>query len=146
MQYVGAPEFVNIPGTSVTYAKNTPSDVLRIGDLYFLCFQGVWFVSTATNGPWAAADTVPQEIYTIPESSPKYNVTYVRIYHSTPTTIVVGYTPGYYGAYISGAVVVWGTGYYYQPYVPVGIPPGPGVLGRAVLHLWRERLVQSCHR
>lgn len=125
VQYVGAPQFVPIAGTPVSYAKNTPNDVLRIGDLYYLCFQGVWFASTSPNGPWQVADKVPQEIYSIPESSPKYHVTYVRIYESTPTTIVVGYTPGYYGAFVSGGVVVWGTGYYYPPYVAVGVAPVP---------------------
>ena len=123
--YVGEPEFVSIPGTTVSYAKNTPSDVLRVGDRYYLCLQGVWFVSASPQGPWQAADSVPQEIYTIPESSPKYNVTYVRIYDSTPTTIVVGYTPGYYGAFVYGGVVVWGTGYYYPPYVAVGVVAVP---------------------
>jgi hypothetical protein len=124
-QYAGAPQFTPIPGTSISYAKNTPNDVLRIGNAYYLCYQGVWFVSASANGPWQAAEKVPQEIYTIPESSPKYNVTYVRIYESTPTTIVVGYTPGYYGAYISGGVVVWGTGYYYPPYTAVGVAAVP---------------------
>ena len=119
VQYVGTPEFTAIPGTSVEYAKNTPNDVLRIGNSYYLCTQGVWFVSASPSGPWKAADKVPQEIYAIPESSPKYHVTYVRIYESTPATIVVGYTPGYYGAYVSGGVVVWGTGYYYRPYAAV---------------------------
>jgi hypothetical protein len=125
VRYVGTPQFVPIPGTSMAYARNTPSDVLRIGDLYYLCFQGVWFISTSANGPWQASDKVPPEIYSIPESSPKYHVTYVRVYESTPTTIVVGYTPGYYGAYISGGVVVWGTGYYYPPYVAVGVAAAP---------------------
>lgn len=125
VQYVGAPQFVPIEGTSITYAKNTPNDVFRIGDLYYLCFQGVWFVSTGSNGPWQATDKVPNEIYTIPESSPKYNVTYVKVYDSTPTTIVVGYTPGYYGCYVSSGVVVWGTGYYYAPYVAAGVTAVP---------------------
>lgn len=125
VEYVGSPEFAPIPGTSMHYATNTPNDVLRIGDLYYLCFQGVWFVSTSSHGPWQTADSVPQEIYTIPESSPKYNVTYVRIYESTPTTVIVGYTPGYYGAYVYGGVVVWGTGYYYPPYVAVGVAAVP---------------------
>lgn len=124
VQYVGAPQFVPMQGTSISYAKNTPNDVLRIGDLYYLCFQGVWFVSTTSNGPWKAADKIPNEVYTIPESSPKYHVTYVRVYESTPTTIVVGYTPGYYGAYVSGGVVVWGTGYYYPPYVSTTVVVG----------------------
>ncbi len=125
VQYLGEPQFVPIPGSSISYAKNTPSDVLRIGDRYYLCFQGVWFASLGPNGPWHAADQVPQEIYSIPESSPTYHVTYVQVYESTPSTIVVGYTPGYYGAYVYGGVVVWGTGYYYPPYVAVGVAPVP---------------------
>lgn len=131
VKYVGTPEFTSIPGTAVSYAKNTPSDVLRIGDRYFLCFQGIWFAGTTANGPWKAAGTVPPEIYAIPESSPKYHVTYVRVYSSTPDAIVVGYTPGYYGAYVSGGVVVWGTGYYYPPYVAVGVAPVPVYWGAA---------------
>jgi len=85
----------------------------------------VWFIAPTANGPWQAADRVPQEIYSIPESSPKYHVTYVRVYESTPTTVVYGYTPGYYGAYVAGGVVVWGTGYYYPPYVAVGVASVP---------------------
>jgi hypothetical protein len=131
VQYVGEPQFVPIAGTPVAYAKNAPNDVLRVADLYYLCLQGVWFVSTTAKGPWYAADRVPEEIYTIPESSPKYNVTYVRVYESTPSTIVVGYTPGYYGAYVYGGVVVWGTGYYYPPYVAVGIASVPVYWGAA---------------
>lgn len=131
VHYVGAPEFTSISGTGVSYARNTPSDVLRIGDRYYLCLNGVWFRGNGPNGPWQAADSVPQEIYAIPESSPKYHVTYVRIYSSTPDVIVVGYTPGYYGAYVSGGVVVWGTGYYYPPFVAVGVATVPVYWGAA---------------
>jgi hypothetical protein len=124
-QYVGTPQFAPIPGTPIQYAKNTPNDVLRIGDLYYLCLQAVWFVATTPNGPWQAADKVPPQIYSIPESSPKYHVTYVQVYETTPTTIVAGYTAGYYGAYVAGGTVVWGTGYYYPPYVAVGVAAVP---------------------
>jgi hypothetical protein len=69
VQYVGSPQFEPIAGTSVVYAVNTPNDILRVGDLYYLCFQGVWFVSPGPKGPWQVADRIPGEIYTIPESS-----------------------------------------------------------------------------
>ena len=49
-----------------------------MGDLYHLCFQGVWFMSRSANGPWETAATVPASIYQIPPSSPVYNVTYVK--------------------------------------------------------------------
>ena len=53
-----------------------------------------------------------------PAFSPVYYVTYVRVYRATPTYVYVGYTPGYYGAVVApGGVVVYGTGYYYSPWV-----------------------------
>jgi len=64
---------------------------------------------------------VPQAIYTIPPSSPVYNVTYV-----TQTTTADGmcqssYTAGYFGSFIVGvgvgAWIAGGTGYYYPPYL-----------------------------
>jgi hypothetical protein len=44
--YAGEPQFKPIPGTSLQYAVNTSFDVIRVGDLYYVCFQGVWFRST----------------------------------------------------------------------------------------------------
>jgi hypothetical protein len=63
------------------------------------------------------ADSVPEVIYTIPVSSPLYYVTYVGVYGSTPTTVTYGYTAGYTMTYVSAGVVVYGTGWYYPPYV-----------------------------
>jgi hypothetical protein len=115
--YAGEPQFKPISGTTMQYAVNTSFDVIWVGDLYYVCFQGVWFRSTTPQGPWVVADNVPQQIYTIPPSSPMYHVTYVRVYESTPDTVVVGYTSGYMGVYPYGGTVVFGTGYYYPPYV-----------------------------
>ena len=83
--------------------------------------DGVWFVGTSVNGPWAVADSVPEVIYTIPPSSPLHYVTYVYVYGATPQIVTVGYTPGYYGTVLAPTgVVVYGTGYVYPP-VYVGI-------------------------
>jgi hypothetical protein len=60
---------------------------------------------------------VPEVIYTIPTSSPLHYVTYVRVYDSNDETVVVGYTPGYYGTVVSETVVVYGTGYVYSPWI-----------------------------
>jgi hypothetical protein len=68
--YAGPPQFVTIPTTSMYYAVNTPDKVIRVGSLYYLCFQGIWFVSTSPSGPWKTADSVPAVIYTIPSTSP----------------------------------------------------------------------------
>ncbi|HPA18101.1 MAG TPA: hypothetical protein PLU30_10155 [Verrucomicrobiae bacterium] len=110
VQYQGAPQFVAIPGTQVQFAKNTPNDVFLVGGGYYCCYQGVWFVAAAPTGPWAVCDKVPPAIYTIPPSSPKYNVTYVYVYDSQPETVTVGYTSGYTGAYVVGGAVMFGLG------------------------------------
>ena len=78
----------------------------------------MWFEASAPTGPWAVAATVPEVIYTIPPSSRLYYVTFVRVYDSTPDVVYVGYTPGYYGTYVApGGVVVYGTGYWYDPWI-----------------------------
>ncbi len=137
--YDGDPKFASIQGTTMEYATNTQDKVIKIGDLYYLCFQAVWFMSTSPNGPWKTADSVPQEIYTIPPSSPVYNVTYVTQTNPTSTTVECSSTSGYLGAFIIGATVgaivgtaiVYGTGWYYPPYVYWG----PGAL-YPVYHPW----------
>ena len=121
--YAGAPRFEPIPGTPLTYAVNTSFDVIRAGDFYYACYQGAWFVAPAPNGPWSLATTVPDVIYTIPPESPMYRVTFVRIYGYTPTYVTYGYTSGYTMAYASSGVVVYGTGWYYPPYVVPGVVP-----------------------
>jgi hypothetical protein len=125
VQYVGEPEFKPIEGTNISYATNTPNDVLKIGDSYYLCLDAVWFMSGTPNGPWVIADKVPEEIYKIPPESPKYNVTYVSVYESTPSTVTYGYTSGYVGVYVGYGVSFWGTGYYYPPYYGYGYYPYP---------------------
>jgi hypothetical protein len=118
--YVGTPQFVLIEGTSLYYATNTSQKVIKVGDLYYLCLQGIWFVSPNPQGPWQTAQSVPQVIYTIPPSSPVYNVTYVTQITTSDGNVQASYTAGYMGAFIMGvtvgAVIAGGTGYYYPPY------------------------------
>jgi hypothetical protein len=120
VHYSGEPEFKPIDGSSMTYAVNSPNDVIRVGDIYYCCFQGVWFASTSPTGPWEVADEVPGEIYTIPPSSPVYHTTHVKVYDSSPDYVVVGYTSGYSGVYVSYGTVWYGTGWYYPPYYYYG--------------------------
>ena len=129
VNYQGQPQFKPIETTQLSYAVNTDSKVIKVGDLYYLCFQGVWFMSRGANGPWETASSVPSGIYQIPSSSPVYNVTYVKVYESTPTTVTCGYTAGYTGTFILGmavgAAITYGTGYRYPPYVYYPIKPIP---------------------
>ena len=129
VQYGGEPKFEPIKGTSMAYATNTQDKVIKVGDVYYLCLQGVWFMSPNPSGPWTTATSVPQEIYTIPPSSPVYNVTYVTQSATSDGMIQSSYTAGYLGAFIlgaaTGAIIANNTGYYYPPYVyrpPYGYP------------------------
>ena len=133
--YDGEPQFEAIPGTAVSYAVNTATQVLRIGGRYYAVDNAVWFVSPAPTGPWAVSDSVPAAVGTIPPSSPVYNVQYVEVYESTPEVVYVGYTPGYLGAYPYGGSVVYGTGWYYPPYYgPIYYYPRPPTWGLHVTY------------
>lgn len=121
--YAGPPQFKPIPGTPLTYAVNTSFEVIGAEGRFYVCYQGAWFVGNTPNGPWALAATVPAVIYTIPPSSPLYNVTFVKVYAATPTTVTYGYTAGYTMSFVSAGVVVYGTGYYYPPVVIAGPVP-----------------------
>jgi len=121
--YAGAPQFAPIANTPMSYATNTSFDVVRLGEAYYLCWQGAWFSASSVNGPWVLTADVPEIIYTIPPSSPLYRVTYVRVYDASADAITYGYTAGYTLGYVSAGVVVYGTGWYYPPYVyPAPIP------------------------
>jgi hypothetical protein len=110
--YQGVPEFVAIQGMTVYYAKNSPYTVLRVNNnSYYCCHQGIWFTATTPSGPWIVATSVPQVVYTIPPTSPVYNVTYVHVYESTPTEVTVGYTSGYTGQYVAYGLLMFGLGY-----------------------------------
>lgn len=124
--YGGPPQFSPITGTQLQYATNTSYQVIQVNSTsYYACNNAVWFTSGSPNGPWVVATMVPQVIYTIPATSPMYNVTYVQVYSSTPTTVVYGYTAGYQGSYVAAGVVMLGVGVaigaaYYHPYYPPG--------------------------
>ena len=50
VEYAGDPKFEPIKGTSMEYAANTPDKVIKVGDVYYLCLQGVWFMSPNPQG------------------------------------------------------------------------------------------------
>jgi hypothetical protein len=120
VEYAGDPKFEPIKGTSMEYATNTQDKVIKIGDVYYLCLQSVWFMSPNPQGPWTTCTSVPQEIYTIPSSSPVYNVTYVTQAANPDGTVTSSYTAGYLGTFIlgaaAGAILADGSGYWWPPY------------------------------
>jgi hypothetical protein len=139
--YDGDPEFKPIKGTPLKYAVNSPVPVIEVDEHSFFCVtNGVWFASPSPFGPWAVADRVPAVIYTIPPSCPISYVAYVRVYGSTPEVVYVGYTPGYLGALIGAdGTVVYGTGYWYAPWIGsvwYGCPVTWGIGISFGWHLW----------
>ena len=115
--YDGEPEFAPVEGTDLEYARNTGSTVLQSNRTYYLVEDGVWYVSHSPNGPWQVSDYRPESVDAIAPTSPVYNVKYVYIYDSTPDVVYVGYTPGYLGSYVYYDTVVYGTGWYYRPWI-----------------------------
>jgi len=114
----GEPQLAAIDGTTLDYVVNCATPVIKVDyQTWYALENGVWFVAGSLDGPWELADSVPAEIYRIPASSPLHYVTYVRIYKATPEYVYVGYTPGYFGTVVSDDVVVYGTGYYYSPWI-----------------------------
>jgi hypothetical protein len=127
----GAPKFEPIVGTPLQYVVNSPAPVIRVdAHTYYAVIGGVWFDATAAGGPWVVATSVPAVIYMIPATSPLHYVTYVRVYGSTPSVVYMGYTPGYLGTVVTAdGVVVYGTGYVYQPWIGTVYYPAPVTYG-----------------
>jgi hypothetical protein len=139
VKYDGDPQFKNIEGTELQYAVNTGTPVIQVdSNRYFAVENAVWFAGTTPLGPWAVATSVPPVIYSIPPSSSLHYVTYVKVYRFTPEVVDVGYTPGYYGTVVSSttSTVVYGTGWYYPPYVGNYWYGAPYTYGVGVASTW----------
>jgi hypothetical protein len=139
VKYDGEPQFKNIEGTELRYAVNTATPVIQVdSNDYYAVENGVWFTGAAPVGPWAVATSVPDAIYSIPPSSSLHYITYVKVYRSTPDVVYTGYTPGYYGTVVSSttSTVVYGTGWYYPPYVGSYWYGAPYTYGVGVASTW----------
>ena len=118
VNFQGEPKFEPIQGTPLQRAANTDKEIIKFGDVFYMCYQGIWFQSNSPKGPWTLAQSVPKEIYQIPPSSPSYGVTYVTVEdddHSDDWVTYAAYA-GYTGLMIGWGCAVWGTGWYYPPY------------------------------
>jgi hypothetical protein len=120
------------------YAVNAKIPVIQVTPTSYYAVEAVvWFTGAAPIGPYVVATSVPTVIYTIPVTSPLHYVAYVQVYGYTPTVVYVGYTPGYLGTVVTpGGVVVYGTGYVYQPWV------GTVITRRLSRTAWRPPHVQ----
>jgi hypothetical protein len=129
VEYDGEPKFEKVEGTSMLYAVNSPQTVLKMSNKYFCVDNGIWFQSTSPKGPWTVSEKRPEDVENIEPGSPVYNVKYVYIYEVTPDVIYTGYTPGYYGCYVYGPTVIYGTGFYYHPWYGAYYYPRPVTYG-----------------
>jgi hypothetical protein len=116
VQYQGEPEFQKIEKTKVERAVNTDKSIIKVGDMYYMCYEGVWFMGSSPNGPWTVASKVPGEIYEIPISSPAHNVTYVTVEDDDDEWATFATAAMYTGVMVAWGCAVWGSGWYYPPY------------------------------
>lgn len=65
VQYMGLPQFAAIQETSISYATNTPEEVLNFGNNFYLIMQQVWLISPNAQGPWRVAPYIPKVIAAI---------------------------------------------------------------------------------
>ncbi len=114
--YQGEPQYEVIQGTNLQRAANTDKEIIKFGNTFYLCYQGIWFVANSPNGTWTLATNVPAEIYQIPPNSPAYDVTYVTIEKDDDDWVTYAAVAGYSGMMIGWGCAVWGTGWYYPPY------------------------------
>ena len=129
----GLPQLRPIEGTALHYVVNSPTPIIETAPEHFYALQsGIWFFAPSLDGPWTVATSVPDAIYGIPPASPLHYVTYVDIYGATPEDVDVGYTQGYLGSVVApDGVVVYGTGYDYQPWIGTEWYPPPVTYGVA---------------
>ena len=80
VDYAGEPQFKAIPGTQLAYAVNTSSDVIQYKNIFFLCQNGVWFISKTPKGPWQLATKMPGEIYKIPSRAHPSTISLMSIF------------------------------------------------------------------
>ncbi len=135
----GTPKLTAIDGTPLYYVANSITPIIKVDyKTWYACQNGVWFTSNSLNGQWVVATSVPPVIYSIPPSSPLYYVTNVKIFDVVNETVMEGYTPGYMGTAVSpDNVVVYGTGYDYQPYMDDTMwYPAPITYGYAADPTW----------
>lgn len=116
VSWIGEPDFTAIENTQLQRGLNTPFQVIKHNNFYYLCYEGAWYFSDSPTGAWKVAMQVPDEIYRIPASDPAYNVTFVRLDSEPAETqdhVNYSYSSGYKGSFSTNGSVVYGTGWHY---------------------------------
>lgn len=116
VSWAGEPQFEDIESTNLQRGLNTPYQVIRHNNYYYLCYEGAWYLSGSAQGPWQVALHIPDEIYRIPATDPAYNVTFVRLDEAQALEndfVNYSHSSGYTGSFSTTVTVVHGTGWYY---------------------------------
>lgn len=128
VSWFGEPRFEAIEGTGLQRGLNTPYQVIKHNNFYYLCHEGAWYFSASPTGAWEVARSVPGEIYRIPPSDPAYNVTFVKLDSQEPETpgkVNFYYSDGYTGSFSTSVSVVYGTGWHHPSNVYWDPAAGP---------------------
>lgn len=115
----GTAEFKTIEGTSLEYAVNSATPVIRNEGRLYALESGVWYTTPGIDSPWRIAFSIPEEVHKIPPTSRIYYATFVHVLATSGDTVFVGQFPGYRGTYVerAGKVIVYGTGYDYHSWL-----------------------------
>ena len=128
VRWAGEPRFEAIETTLLQRGLNTPFQVIKHNNFYYLCFEGAWFLSSSPHGPWKVAQRIPDEIYRIPATDPAFNVTFVKLGTEQPEMqeyVNYDYSAGYTGSFSTKVSVVYGTGWHYPSSVYWDSADGP---------------------
>jgi hypothetical protein len=126
VEYDGEPSFQEVPGRDCAYAINTTFEVLRIGGRFYCCRDGIWFVAERPVGPWHLARGLPPALLRLPPSCPLYHTRFCIVDDASDDEVTYSCTAGYWGTFIDpeSHVCVYGTGYFYPPYLSPGFYAG----------------------
>jgi hypothetical protein len=116
VSWAGEPRFEAIDTTQLERGLNTPFQVIKHNNFYYLCHEGAWYFSDSPEGSWKPAEQIPDEIYRIPTSDPAFNVTFVKVDSQKDKSeeyVHYSYSNGYTGSFSTKVSVVYGTGWYY---------------------------------
>jgi hypothetical protein len=128
VSWIGEPRFEVIDTTELERGLNTPFQIIKHNNYYYLCYEGAWYFSDSPIGGWKVAMQIPDEIYRIPATDPAYNVTFVRLgseQNETNDTVSYNYSSGYKGSFSTSVSVVYGTGWHYPSSVYWDSNTGP---------------------
>ncbi len=145
--YDGDPQWTPIEGTALAYAGNSQQEVIEESPTqYDCCEQGVWYAASTPFGPWLVATVQPAGLDAIPPACPCYHLRYACVFELVNDVVWVGYYPGYFGCFVQGGCVVWGTGYRYYCWHQHHYYPRPWTWGCGMLYNpWTCRWGSDCH-